>query len=296
VTYLYIAGPMRGKELFNFPAFDQAEKELTSAGFKCFSPARRDREAGFYPESLSEWTVEAMEASGYTLREALYHDTAWITQQADGIALLPGWKDSKGAQAEVALARALGLPVKIVPDWIQHSGQRAPKTYDVNVIPFDKNGAGPIFDSCDNDDKSERDFFLPHQAQDRDQGVPIYQAGVTYYKDLEVRLTSKTGGEKGSKLARFDLLPVGPLTELAEHFGRGAQKYEDRNWERGYDWSLSYAALMRHLTQFWAGEDIDPETGGKHIIAVAWHALALAQFMDRNREFDNRPVTTREAA
>lgn len=105
----------------------------------------------------------------------------------------------------------------------------------------------------------------------------------------EVRVTSSTGGEKGSKLARFDLVPVRPLTELAELYGRGAAKYEDRNWERGYDWGLSYAALCRHLTQFWAGQDRDEETGAKHIIAVAWHAFALAQFMETHPEFDNRP-------
>src|SRR5512146_2965093 len=88
----------------------------------------------------------------------------------------------------------------------------------------------------------------------------------------EVRVVDpNTGGEKGSKLARFDLLPVLPLTELAEHFGRGAKKYADRNWERGYKWSLSFAALMRHAWAFWGGEDIDPETGTPHIIAVAWH-------------------------
>lgn len=106
--------------------------------------------------------------------------------------------------------------------------------------------------------------------------------------NTEVRVTSSTGAEKGSKLARFDLIPVGPLTELAEHFGRGAKKYADRNWEAGYDWSLSFAAMQRHAWQFWNGEDIDPETGSKHIIAVAWHALALAQFMDQHPDFDNR--------
>lgn len=104
----------------------------------------------------------------------------------------------------------------------------------------------------------------------------------------EVRTISKTGGEKGSKIERFDLIPAGPLRELAAHYGKGSEKYEDRNWERGYDWSLSYAAMQRHAWQFWNGEDIDPETGSKHIIAVAWHALALAQFMDQHPSFDNR--------
>jgi hypothetical protein len=97
-----------------------------------------------------------------------------------------------------------------------------------------------------------------------------------------------TGGEKGSKLARFDLIPQDVLWMLAEHYGRGAQKYEDRNWERGYKWSLSYAALMRHLSAFWQGEDTDAETGSPHIIAAVWHAMALAAFQERAIGTDDR--------
>ena len=70
----------------------------------------------------------------------------------------------------------------------------------------------------------------------------------------EVRTTSKTGGEKGVKLERFDLIPVGPLTELARLYGIGAKKYDDRNWEKGYEWSKSYAAMQRHANEFWAGK------------------------------------------
>lgn len=104
----------------------------------------------------------------------------------------------------------------------------------------------------------------------------------------EVRSVSATGGEKGTKLARYDLLPAKPLHELAEHYGRGALKYDDDNWRRGYEWSKSFAALQRHAWAFWDGEDIDAETGSKHLIAVAWHALALAEFMDAHPDYDNR--------
>ena len=97
-----------------------------------------------------------------------------------------------------------------------------------------------------------------------------------------------TGGEKCSKLARFDLIPTTPLWELAEHYGKGCKKYSDNNWRKGYRWGLSFAALMRHLTQFWSGEDYDTETGSKHIIAAAWHCFALAEFMDVHQSFDDR--------
>lgn len=98
----------------------------------------------------------------------------------------------------------------------------------------------------------------------------------------EVRVVDpKTGGEKGSKLARFSLIPPEFLWALAEHYGKGAFKYADRNWERGYKWSLSLDALERHLTQWRMGEDLDPETGSHHLVAVAWHACALFVFWMR---------------
>lgn len=105
----------------------------------------------------------------------------------------------------------------------------------------------------------------------------------------EVRTVSRTGGEKGVKPARFDLVPVGPLTTVAKLYGKGASKYDDHNWMRGYEWSKSYAALMRHVTQFWGGEDLDPDTELPHLASVVFHAFALMHYMDEHRSFDDRP-------
>jgi hypothetical protein len=105
----------------------------------------------------------------------------------------------------------------------------------------------------------------------------------------EVRITSPTGGQKGIKLARFDLIPPTVLRELAEHYGKGAKKYGDSNWRKGYDWKLSYRSVHDHLNAFWSGEDFDEETGSKHVIAAAWHCIALAWYMDDMPEYDSRP-------
>lgn len=114
----------------------------------------------------------------------------------------------------------------------------------------------------------------------------------------EVRVTSETGGQKGAKLARYDLMPVDALRELAEHYGKGEKKYPTEagipNFRKGYDISLSYAALQRHANQFWGGEDIDTETGSNHMIAAAWHALYIVQAMhDYGDRFDDRLTTSR---
>lgn len=104
----------------------------------------------------------------------------------------------------------------------------------------------------------------------------------------EVRTTSATGGEKGTKDERFSLLPTGALASVARHYGIGARKYAEHNWARGYEWSKSYDAMQRHANAFWGGEDIDAETGSPHMAAVAFHALTLLTFMDEHPDFDDR--------
>lgn len=101
-----------------------------------------------------------------------------------------------------------------------------------------------------------------------------------------------TGGAKGQKLQRFDLIPNEFEIALAEHYGKGATKYADRNWERGYKWSLSVGALRRHLAAWLGGESNDPETGSNHLIAVAWHAVALFIFELRDLGTDDVRLNT----
>jgi hypothetical protein len=117
-------------------------------------------------------------------------------------------------------------------------------------------------------------------------------------KGGEVRTTSATGGEKGTKPERYDLIPVEALAQVARLYARGAEKYAAHNWRRGYEWSKSYAAMQRHATQFWAGEDIDPEMQLPHMASVAFHALALLTFMDEQPAFDDRykPSNTADPA
>jgi len=103
-----------------------------------------------------------------------------------------------------------------------------------------------------------------------------------------------TGGTKGGKPAQFSRLPWDVLQELAVHYARGAEKYPDAkpgvaNWQLGYAWSLNFSALLRHLTSFWLGEDIDPETGSPHLCAVLWHAAALRWFQIHGKGTDDRP-------
>lgn len=108
---VYIAGPMRGIPQFNFPAFFAAERQLLARGYEVFNPAREDIVAHGKDISFGNDTGcerQAAQEHGFNLRVALSRDLQFICL-ADIIALLPGWEHSKGAKAELAVARALGL-------------------------------------------------------------------------------------------------------------------------------------------------------------------------------------------
>ena len=89
---IYLAGPMTGIVDDNFAEFARFAAKLRSEGHEVFNPA-------------------AAGLKGMSRREVLKYDTNWIFDNAEAIALLPGWSYSSGARAEHALALAIGLEV-----------------------------------------------------------------------------------------------------------------------------------------------------------------------------------------
>lgn len=109
---IYVAGPMRGVPDFNFPAFDMATEHLRELGHTVFSPAERDRNK--YGEGVNDsrtGDLADLDMIKFNIRDALGADLAWICAHADAVVVLPGHETSTGARAEVATAKALGIPV-----------------------------------------------------------------------------------------------------------------------------------------------------------------------------------------
>jgi len=88
----YIAGPMRGYPMFNFPAFLMAARVLQTRGIKTCSPAEKDIESGFDPS-------RPIEDQNFDMGAAFRWDFNAVTR-CTGIILLPGWENSTGAKAE----------------------------------------------------------------------------------------------------------------------------------------------------------------------------------------------------
>lgn len=100
--------------------------------------------------------------------------------------------------------------------------------------------------------------------------------------------------EKGNRFntgkLRYDLIPTHAQHEYARVLTMGAEKYGDRNWEKGLYWMKGCAAsLERHLASFKAGEDYDPESGLLHVAHIMANAAFLTEFYYTHPELDDRP-------
>lgn len=99
---LYLAGPMTGYPEFNFPAFRATTARLREMGWDVRSPHELDEsEHGGRAPAKDE-----AHAWGYYLRRDIK-----LLVDCDAIAVLPGWRASRGASLEVHIATALGMPV-----------------------------------------------------------------------------------------------------------------------------------------------------------------------------------------
>jgi hypothetical protein len=165
-------------------------------------------------------------------------------------------------------------------------GRRASDVFTNPVVGGGRSQELAAHFASKSDEKAER--YASHE-----EAVADYvQKSVDRFSEklFETRVVDPTtGGEKGSKAQRMDLLPWDTLMKVSEHYHYGASKYDQRNWERGYAWSLSFAALQRHLAAFWQGEDIDEESGSHHLAAAAFHVLAMFTYVNRGLGTDDRP-------
>lgn len=111
----YLAGPMRGYKMFNFPAFKLATKLWTIRGYDITSPADMDEDLDHIDPIHDPAVAEGSTSEGLKgmTRKMAERDIETIRnldpEKGDALIVLPGWRKSVGATAEVSLARWLGL-------------------------------------------------------------------------------------------------------------------------------------------------------------------------------------------
>ena len=100
MTKVYLSGPMTGKPDFNRADFAEATTRLRDLGFEVVNP-----------HELREPVLKPNDPD-YNWRQYLARDISLlITGNFDGVVVLPGWKDSRGAVLELHVAQYIGLKV-----------------------------------------------------------------------------------------------------------------------------------------------------------------------------------------
>ena len=108
---IYIAGPMRGIENFNFPAFDRQAKVLEEQGWKVINPAEMDRQDGLPCSGPMEYDPAISYEDREFMRDALKRDLVVICDKCTAMYMMSDFEKSRGAKAEWHLAKALGLEI-----------------------------------------------------------------------------------------------------------------------------------------------------------------------------------------
>lgn len=91
-----------------------------------------------------------------------------------------------------------------------------------------------------------------------------------------------------SEKVDMSLIPIGPLMAVARVWTFGKAKYSAWNWTKGFAWSRPYAAALRHIFAWAAGENKDPETGESHLAHAICCLTMLIEFQETNTGADDR--------
>lgn len=98
-----------------------------------------------------------------------------------------------------------------------------------------------------------------------------------------------TGLRYDSGKLRYDLVNADAHRGMVEILTFGANKYAERNWEKGMKWSKVIGSLKRHLAAIEQGEDFDPESGKLHADHIACNAHFLSAYYRIYPQGDDRP-------
>ena len=112
----YLAGPMRSKPNYNYPAFTEGARKLRDAGWEVFNPAEMDIEEDKVDYSALNMSTEEQidAATAASCRKFARRDLICIidnlkAENGDAIVLLPDWDESEGAIAELGVSQWVKL-------------------------------------------------------------------------------------------------------------------------------------------------------------------------------------------
>lgn len=95
--------------------------------------------------------------------------------------------------------------------------------------------------------------------------------------------------ESNKGRGRFDLLPYEAIEALAIWYEEGAEKYDERNWEKGISVKDCINRMNRHALKAANGY-----TDEDHLAAVMWNAAAAITMIKRKPECNDHVWRSQE--
>jgi hypothetical protein len=90
---------------------------------------------------------------------------------------------------------------------------------------------------------------------------------------------------------QWSMVDFDSLEGLVRVLEYGAVKYSKGNWKKGMPVTQVTESLMRHLFAFLRGEDVDPESGCRHISHVMCNTMFLEYILREKPHYDDRKET-----
>jgi hypothetical protein len=84
--------------------------------------------------------------------------------------------------------------------------------------------------------------------------------------------------DDSSQKSRIDLISPFALDRLGQLMRRWAEKYDERNWEKGMPYSVYLASACRHLNQFMQWDEVED-----HLAWVLFNLMAIMHFQQLDR-------------
>lgn len=89
---------------------------------------------------------------------------------------------------------------------------------------------------------------------------------------------------------KWSLVDFDSLEDMVRVLEFGAKKYAENNWKKGLKTTEVVESMMRHMTAYLRGEDLDPESGLSHIGHIQCNAMFLSYMNRFKPNFDTRHI------
>ena len=265
---LYLSGPMQGYPEFNYPLFHEVTAALRESGFEIVSPAEMDAAD-----------------NGETREQRLARDVIVIADPTvEGLAVLPGWRRSRGAVLEIRVAQALGKPChELIPParnagfWVLGNPLEplatlagiAPSAYDTfraqRLAPDHR--ADAALDALNVEIQpsyghlSQTKIDLRNLNLRPGRFIPVSgDSNGFVVQDSGARQQFASGMQRDTTEGKIDYLLAldGPMFErYAALMTAGARKYDRRNWMKAdgpEELERFRGSALRHMLKWLAGD------------------------------------------